>query len=414
MRSVLLSVFLCLLACLGASAQTSVSGQTMALPAAQADTLETDSVVVSLLTCSPGTEVYQLYGHTALRVTDSRRHLDLVFNYGVFDFRTPHFTWRFILGQCDYQVAAYPYELFLEEYRERGSSVTEQVLNLTPTETLRLCQALALNALPENRTYRYDFLRNNCTTRARDMVEQALDGHVAYEESPEPRTYRQLLHRCTQDYPWSALGNDMLLGADCDTLLSDRAAQFLPAQLMSYMEGAQVFDSLENRRPLVRETRLLLAEDARRMAARKAVLPLGGRLTPRVVGWGLVALGLVVALVEYRTRRMWWMVDALLMSLQGVAGLLLCFMFLFSEHPTVDSNWQVLLFHPLALLLMPWVVRSARHRKVCLYHYANMLCLVLFLGFMPWIPQDFSTLTLPLALVLLIRPMSYYLHYSRT
>ena len=90
-----------------------------------------DSVRVSLLTCSPGGEIYALFGHTALRYENLTTGVDWVFNYGVFSFDQPHFIWRFALGECDYQIGALPYPYFAEEYEERGSAVYEQVLNLT-------------------------------------------------------------------------------------------------------------------------------------------------------------------------------------------------------------------------------------------------------------------------------------------
>ncbi len=366
-----------------------------------------DSLRVSLLTCSPGTEVYQLYGHTALRVEDATTDLDIVFNYGVFDFNTPHFAWRFVLGECDYEVMYYPFGLFIEEYARRGSEVVGQPLNLTTREALRLVHNLIVNAEPENKTYRYNFLQNNCTTRTRDMVEQSLDGRIVYAEAPYRMTYRQMLHQYTDGYEWSEQGNDILLGSACDTLLDDRAMQFLPEQLMAYFDEAMIYDTLDNRRPLVLGRETLLAA--------KSVQSYGEHymLTPVVVGWSLLVLAIVIALVEFITKRQWWGVDIVLMSLQGVAGLFLCFMFLFSQHPTVNSNWQVWLFNPLPLFFVPWVVKCARNRCQCPYHYGNLLWLGLFVLFFKWLPQDFSTLTLPLALVLLTRPISYYIRYRR-
>lgn len=368
-----------------------------------------DSLRVSLLTCSPGPEVYQLYGHTALRVRDLRNNQDFVFNYGVFDFNTPHFTWRFVLGECDYEVMAYPFDFFLEEYRHRGSSVVEQVLALTDDEALRIVCNLVVNARPENKTYRYNFLLNNCTTKARDMVEQSVKGRVVYAEAVEHSTYRQLLHRYTHDHPWAEQGNDLLLGAACDTVLTDRAMQFLPELLMTYFADAQIADSLDIRRPLVAETVELLplvqlpaSED-----------DIWDTLTPTLIGWLALGVALLIFLLEYVTHRMWWCVDAVLMTAQGVAGLLIGFMFFFSQHPTVDTNWQLWLFNPMPLACMPWVVIWAFKHKNCLYHYLNMLVLTLFVVFTLWIPQQFSAMTLPLAFVLLTRPFSYFILYNR-
>ena len=389
MRRVLLYVIFTLLACFGMSAQTLG-----------------DSIEASLLTCSPGTEIYSLYGHTGLRIRNYTQGTDLVFNYGVFNFRRPHFTWHFMLGECDYEVAPYPFERFLYEYKQRGSSVIEQVLNLTQEEANRLSALLLINCQPDNRIYRYNFLTTNCTTKARDVMEDAITGRVVYEEAAEHFTYRQLLHRYTKDFPWAEQGNDILLGADCDTVLTDRAAQFLPEQLMRYMAQAQIFDVRDNRRPLVAST-------AELVPARKQEVPQVFPLSPLPTALLVLAFFLLVMALEYGIRRMMWVFDILVMSLQGWAGVLLCFMFLFSKHPTLDSNWQIWVLNPLPLLCMPWVVNRAYRHETCFYHYLNALWLVLFLVVMPWIPQDFSTLTLPLTLALLTRPVSYMLHGSR-
>lgn len=116
-----------------------------------------DSLQISLLTCSPGTEIYSLFGHTALRVQNFSRNLDVVFNYGMFSFNTPHFIYRFIKGETDYQLGVIPYVYFEAEYAERGSSVYQQVLNLSAEEKQTLLHLLTENYLPENRTYRYNY-----------------------------------------------------------------------------------------------------------------------------------------------------------------------------------------------------------------------------------------------------------------
>ena len=364
-----------------------------------------DSLRISLVTCSPGTEVYSLYGHTALRVVDPLNGIDAVFNYGVFDYRRPNFVWRFMMGKCDYEVAAIPFRLFMEEYEVRGSSVMEQTLLLTSEEKTRLYRNLVVNVQPQNKIYRYNFLTRNCTTKARDMIEGAVDGHVVYEEAAEHHSYREFLHRYSEDYPWTETGIDLLLGAKCDTVISDRAAQFLPEQLMQYLGNAQVYDDDNNRRPLVGATIMLLLP-------KEQVTP-ETPVTPLIAGMMAFVAMVLLMLVEHRWGRMMWWIDVLLMSGQGLAGILVTMMFLFSEHPTVDSNWQVLILNPLPLLFMPWVVRCARRRKVCVYHYVNALWQTLFLAFAAWIPQCFPVLTICLALTLLTRPVSYVRHYSR-
>ena len=365
-----------------------------------------DSIEASLLTCSPGTKVYSLYGHTGLRVHNYSKGADVVFNYGVFDFHRPHFVWHFVLGECDYEVAPIPYEAFIEEYRQRGSSVIEQTLNLTQEEANRLFALLVINVQPDNKTYRYNFLTNNCTTKARDIIEDAIVGDVVYGEAREHHTYRELLHRYTADYPWEEVGNDLLLGAECDTAIDDRSAQFLPEQLMNYFARATIYDRKGRHRPMVARTTELLGARQRTDVGNPWLTPLWASL-------GLLLVMMLLTALEYSIHRMLWGIDIVVMLMQGLAGVLLCFMALFSDHPTVDSNWQMLLLNPIPLFCIHIVVRCAYQRKRCLYHYLNLLWLLAFIVLMPWMPQDFSSITLPLALALLTRPISYLLYYRK-
>ena len=365
-----------------------------------------DSITVSLLTCSPGDLIYELYGHTALRITDHTCKQDVIFNYGVFDFSQPHFIWRFMLGKTDYMVQPLPFTLFEMEYVDRGSSIMSQTLNLTRVEANQLYNSLLEDALPENRVYRYNFLTCNCTTQVRDMIESAIHGKVHYKEQPK-KTYRESLHEYTAGSPWAELGDDILLGANTDTLLSDRSAQFLPDYLMSYFSQAMIFDSVCNSRPLVLGDAVMLLEP------REMPKPDGFPLSPFVCSLIFVGILLLVAALEYWLKRLFWVFDLLFMPCVGVMGLLVTFMFLFSEHPTVDSNWQIWVLNPLPLFCMPWVVWCAIKRRRCAYHYANAVILALFLIAMPWIPQHFSVITLPLALGLLTRPVSYIINFNR-
>ena len=421
------------------------------LPALAHGSDPTDSLRVSLLTCSPGQEVYALYGHTAIRVetqTPSGSPLqgenqnattissspyegevgrgagDIVFNYGVFSFAKPHFVWRFVLGQCDYMVQALPWDLFVREYRERGSSITAQELNLTSQEARRLVARLFENSLPENCEYRYNFLYNNCTTKVRDMVEQAVNGHIQYPDSLPRQTSRQVLHLYTAEHPWAQEGNDLLLGAEVDTLLSDHAAMFIPESMMQAYDGAFICTPKGDQRPLVRNKTVLLESRPTALSGRQGAKAgssslvsfferMADRFSPLEAMLAFAAVCLLVMLLEAWTRRLFWLWDVLLLLLQGAAGTLLTFMLLFSEHPAVGSNWQVWLLNPIALIGIPLVIRAAVKHETTLWYAVQFVMLALFLLFSPWIPQEFAKITIPLALCLLTRPASYYLLRSR-
>ena len=363
---------------------------------------------VSVITCSPGDEVYSLYGHTAIRLRDEARGLDIAVNYGVFDFNTDHFAWKFVLGETDYMCMAVPWHFFIDEYRQRGSSVKAQVLNLTEEETDSLVRYLDWNLKPENCIYRYNYLTDNCTLRVMDCVERAIKGRIVYSWDTDRLTYRDIIHDYTNGSPWAQVGNDILLGCDVDTILSSRAKCFVPDYYSSALNGALIRDLVADTRPMVRCTEMLL----------EASVPAGGQqdsfpVSPVIAVWVLFAVLCLIALIEYRTGYMLWPLDFVLLTAHGVAGAILLFVFLFSQHPALDTNWQVWLLNPLPLLAMPFVVRDAWKRQCCIWHYILAAMILSFLVFTPWIPQKYSVITIPLALALVTRPVSYIIRYGR-
>lgn len=362
---------------------------------------------MGVLTCSPGTESYSLYGHTALRYCNPQTGEDLVFNYGLFDFSSPHFVWRFMLGQTDYMVGVQSTACFLEGYARQGRSVTEQVLNLTPPESERLLQFLLWNIRPENRTYRYNYLTNNCATCVLDAVKAAADGTVQYPGRVGNRTYRGELHRFTREHPWAQLGNDLLLGADCDTLLSPQAVPFLPYTMAEFLDSATVLMPDGQRSKLVGETRVLVPLGAVEQTDG------GFPVRPAAVAWLFALLCLCLAAWEWRRGSVIWSVDAFIFFFQGLAGCLVLFMLCFSEHPTVDSNRQVLLFNPLPLLCLPWVINRARKRRKCLYHPLNVIYLLFFLIFSLLTRQQFAEIIIPLSLGIAVRSASHWINTNR-
>ena len=330
-------------------------------------------VKVSVLTCSPGDEAYSLYGHTALRYVDTARDIDVVFNYGCFDFSTPNFGWRFVLGETDYLVACQDFEGFLPEYALRGSAVVEQVIALDEEEARALFRALLLNIRPENRVYRYRYLDNNCTTKVRDKLLDALSaaGNVVYKDSvPAGKTYRDALGLPSMEHPWYTFGINLLLGAGVDKALTMETAQFLPLDYMNTLDGMSIVAADGAERKIVAETNILLP--ANKVAAPRS------NFTPFNASLLLLLATFVAMLCELRRRRTYWGVDVLLMLLQGLAGVLLLFMALCSEHPAVDVNWLIVLLNPLALVLMPVYVGRIRKHKSMKIAWVQVVLVILF------------------------------------
>ncbi len=303
-----------------------------------------DSIRFSLLTCSPHEQIYSLYGHSAIRFEDLKNGQDLVVNYGVFNFNKPYFVLRFLFGLTDYEMGITTYENFIAEYSYYHSGVTQQELNLSNEEKEAILQALQRNALPENVVYRYNYFYDNCTTRARDILTQNLDGEVIYPAPADSTlTYRDMVHQCTDGHPWLQTGIDLLLGIGADRTLSSSEQQFLPAYLMRDFDKAQV-SGPQGRRPLVRQTSALLYPGEQDKGKDFPLSP--------VATFGLFfVLTVAITVVEFFSRKVLYLYDLLLMLLTGLSGIIL-FAMLFSQHPTVRVNLHLLLLNPLPLLFL--------------------------------------------------------------
>ena len=316
-----------------------------------------DSVEVSLLTCSPHEEIYSLYGHAAIRWHDLRQEgptkgQDLVFNWGMFSFSKPFFVLRFVFGLTDYELVCMDTSTFLPYYQKWGSSVTEQVLNLTANEKRQVQQALAENLRPENKVYRYNFFYDNCSTRPRDIIERHLDGKIIWpEQEGEQPSFREMVRFCNRNHLWSKAGNDMLLGLKADKATNRIEQEFLPVNLMQDMAQAQVYEN-GIYRPLVREQRSLVPPGVQ-------LIEPDWFLTPTQMAILLLILSVAIAWIEWRRRKTFKWLDVTLMVIQGLAGIALTLM-LFSQHPTTTLNLNYLLFNPLPFFFIPSVVRRKK------------------------------------------------------
>ena len=354
-----------------------------------------DSVEIGLITCSPHEEIYSLYGHTAIRVHDLRNNADLIFNYGVFNFKTPHFATRFIFGLTDYELGIAPTMPFLQYYADWGSQVTEQVLNLTTEEKQKIMEALTINYRPENRIYRYNFLYDNCSTRPRDIIENNLNNKITYNPRADySPTYREIIHKHTARHPWTTYGIDLLLGVKADHHTTMREQEFLPENLRYDFDHATI-ERNGQQVPLVKERRQLVPPGVQ-------VIKEDFFLSPTICAILLLVLSIFVFLYEHFTKKTQYLFDILLMLTTGLTGLVL-FIMIFSEHPTTSFNLQILILNPLSLLFI-WPVLKKRRTA---WFTLNMLLTMGFLLGRFW--QDYAEGMEIVALCLLLR---YWRHYN--
>ena len=362
-----------------------------------------DSVRISLLTCEPGSEIYALFGHSAIRYENPEENQDWVFNYGMFNFREPNFVMRFVKGETDYQLGVIPYAYFEAEYAMRGSSVYQQVLNLSNSEKVALIRLLEENYLPANRIYRYNYFYDNCTTRARDKIEESIQGKVVYPKNEEVVSYRDILHEFTEGSEWSEFGIDLCLGSEADEPIDERKQMFAPFYMLEAARGAMIHRA-DTIVPLIREEFKIVEAELEDEPA----FP----LSPMTCALLLLVVTIALTVWGVRKGRPCLMWNALLFALQGLGGCIVAFLFFFSVHPTVGSNWMLMLFNPIPLLYLPMMVYKSIKGKKDPYHWLNSVCLTSFILLMPFIPQEFNATVLPLALNLLVVSLGHlYMYY---
>ena len=355
----------------------------------RAQTLSSGATV-SILTCNPGTEVYSMYGHTAIRVTDPVQGIDAVFNYGVFSFETPNFLYRFAKGQTDYLMVGQKFRSFIPEYEEDKRSVYEQVLNLSPEGKIHLFQALLENAKPENREYRYNFFMDNCATRIRDMVEQNGEVKITFTDNHPTESYRDLIKHFHHSFRWIDLGIDLLVGKKAEQPVSAYGQMFLPEYLMDQFAKAEI--SVDGKpQPLVMETRTLVEFPNSKL---HSDLP-----------WPAFVFGLIFILVAvisirayFRKKKTDWL-DYWLLAITGIAGLIIGWFTLYSEHPAMSPNYNLLWAFPLNLIFV-FIWRVKKWRSFARNYYFLVAALLL-LSFV--IGQVFNPAVYFIILILLVR-----------
>lgn len=348
---------------------------------------------VSLLTAEPGADIYQLEGHTALRLTRPGDY-DIAVNWGVFDFNAPNFVYRFVKGETDYMCAAYPARLFFEEYAREGRGVTEQVLDLTPAQAARVEELVWENLRPENRTYRYNYVLDNCATRPLAIVEKALGdtlslvppaefvyGETGLSEADyadgKPETFRREMTRYHRDYPWYQFGIDLALGAGIDRPVSARERGFSPVYLRELLRDATLpADSAGTRRPAVHSEWRILEGNPEGVCADPTPWP----LTPLAVAAYILAAAVIVSVRDIRRRSLSRWFDALLFGVYGLLGCLLTFLIFVSSHEATSPNFLYLWLNPLCLFAAVGTWIKCCQRAVYCYHFCNFAAVLLLLA----------------------------------
>ena len=324
---------------------------------------------VSLLTCGPGNEMYSFFGHTALRVTDPANRVNRVYNYGTFDFAVPNFYWQFIKGKLYYMLSASRFEGFVKEYISENRYIKELPLTIPQKDKQELYELLEINYQPENRHYWYDFTRDNCTTRVRDIVVKATGGAYQWpQDAGAGLTYRQLLLPYLKVHPWERTGILLLLTAGADKQASLEEYMFLPERMHSCFAGAET-----------------AAGDRLTGIERQVFTPAPSDNGPSSLFHPYVFFAVIAAVSLYlglrknfsrQFQRIWF---SLIFLISGLLGILFTFMWFGSEHWICHANLNIAWAFPFHFLLagILWFPKAAS--VIRLYSRVMLVVTALFL-----------------------------------
>jgi hypothetical protein len=341
---------------------------------AQDSTQGMPKLQVSVLTCAAGEDIYTVWGHTAVRVIDSTKGTDIVFNYGTFDFNEPNFLAKFVKGSLLYFVSANYYADFLAEYKFEKREVVEQVLNLSNAEKIKWYEALKVNMIDSNRYYLYNFISDNCTTRIKDgLFKNSAFQPVGINIS----SYRTEVVKAPYKHglPWIGLGIDLLLGAYSDQKPSDFQAAYLPFLL---------HEQIANTRKLVMANNVLVntnqvAPDQKDSSNNTPFYTL------------LILIGLYLFASKWNsvaTQQLAKVLDVILLLLFTIGGLLVMYMSLFSKHTACYQNYNLMWLHPFYFIaIVFYFIKNEVIGKIGMVFFAATIALVLTCY---WLPQHFS------------------------
>ena len=344
---------------------------------------------ISLLTCTPGEELYSTFGHSAFRVVDSTSLTDIVYNYGTFNFDDDGFYLKFVRGKLLYYVSTEYFADFKDLYQSTNRGITEQVLNLSAAEKINVQQFLNNNLKDENRYYKYDFFFDNCTTRLRDILKKYHDSVFTQTQvMPKGSRFRQAIHQYLDknNKDWSKLGIDILLGQPCDAVMTTAQMQFLPDNLMKGLDSSKsnIVLSSKNLYPFTNE-------------GNKKTL-----FTPFIL---FSILFVVIVLISFNKSKFAIAFlqgfDGMFFFLTGVLGIIIIFMWTGTDHQMCKNNFNLLWTWPTHAFMAFFI----NGRKSWAKKYFKFTAVALMALLIAWffLPQQMNNGLLPIVLLLIYR-----------
>jgi len=330
---------------------------------------------VSVFTCGKGAQLYSTFGHTAIRIKDSINNLDVVYNYGAFDFRTENFYLKFVKGDLQYFMVATSYEEFIYEYQYDNREVIEQTLDFTLDKKQQLFERLNASLLSEDKSYTYKFIDKNCTTMVVDKINETIGKPILQKVDDTNISYRTVLYPYFEDHFWYKLGINIIFGQRVDTKAE---LLFLPIELLNSLDKAS-----SNGKPLVIEKTTVVKNQYFK--------------APFSFINSIYCVALAVLLIVLSNKRQ---VHITYLFILGILGLFLSLVGLYSLHREVLWNYNVLLFNPI-YVVFPFLNRNWKKKSIVFC----ALLLVVYLIVMVSKPHLILMLPFILSIAIILRKL---------
>jgi len=325
---------------------------------------------ISVITSGPGEALYEKFGHTAVRVKDPVLQLDLIYNYGIFDFEDPNFYINFTKGFMKYKLARYPFYLSLKSAQQDSRWVKEQVLNLTQQQKNEFFKFLENNALPENASYFYDPFFDNCATRPRDIIQKITGDNLVFKDDfvSENLSLRQLMNKEINPNTWGSLGINIALGSKLDKIASPTEYLYLPDYVFEALKTSKIMKGREEEN-LVKKSNILLDFEEKE-AKSDAFSPFLAILL-----FSLLAIFITYKNMKNLKRSKW--LDFILFFITGTFGLLIAFLWFFTNHSTAPNNFNFLWAFAPNLMVAFFLLKENPPKWIHIYVKILLIFLVL-------------------------------------
>ena len=359
-----------------------------------------DEIKFSVVTIGPyESELYSAFGHSGIRYVDKKNNIDHFYNYGIFDFNQPNFYLNFLNGKLLYMVAKYDYRTAEKNYINEDRYIKEQVLDLNESEKILLYNILEQNIRPENRTYLYNYVYDNCATKIRDVLDNVYGGSLSFTSEPEKKSFRQLMDLYLEKNKWGDLGIDICLGPEIDYDVSFNEEMFLPDYLFKGIENA-VRDGDKN---IVSKTNIinLQKEDFQSYS-----------LSPHYIFLIFFIISIYLSFRQVKYGIKYFVFDSIYLMISGIIGCLLVYLWFFTDHLS-SYNFNIVWAMPFNIIISILILVNPNSSLVKWYMFLYSVLLFSLLILWNWIPQNLNEILLFFILGITLRLSINFISLSK-